>query len=222
MHRYTMYWIVLLITVLVSSTVVAKCVVNDSDFSSTEGGCKDLNTGLVWSPDLRAFGPAPGGGHPYLVPQPKIQTACNNRLNNSPNGGGYTDWRAPTLGEVQEALANGLNSHLNFFLDGSPDDGLYRWTGCSAGKKKGTNYTYIIRYTDGSIQTNAFSALPLICVRGAPADLTNDCPWFPGKKKNSGFNSTLSQTSTGALLLLPLAVVLAARCLRPRRRSPVR
>jgi hypothetical protein len=206
-----------LLTVCCASTLApAACLVNDPDFASTGGGCKDLDTGLVWSPDLRAFGPAPGGS-PYLVPQPQIQTACNNRLNNSPNGGGYTDWRAPTLGEVQEALANGLNSHLNFFLNGSPDDGLYRWTRCSAGKKRGAQYSYTIRYSDGDVQPKAFDALPLICVRGLPPDSANDCPGHGKKNSRSVPKNELSQTSTGALLLLPLGLVVAARCLRPRR-----
>jgi hypothetical protein len=51
----------------------------------------------------------------------------------------------------------------------------------------------------------------MVCVRGQPADPANDCP-RSGKKNRAA--SSLSQTSTGTLLLLPLAVVLAARCLR--------
>jgi hypothetical protein len=55
----------------------------------------------------------------------------------------------------------------------------------------------------------------VICVRGVASD--NDCPG-PGKKKNrSTATGALSQTSIGALLLLPLAAVIATRYLKARR-----
>jgi hypothetical protein len=198
------------------SPVLAACVVNDADFATAGGGCKDLNTGLVWSPDIRVFD-INGLG---VYSSNADDAICNQFLNNRPaNGGGYTDWRVPTLGEVQEALANGLNSHLDFFLDGgaTPDDGNYRWTACKK-KVKGHLHTYAIRYTDGDIFLGYLPVYPMICVRGQPRDLTNDCPSGPGKKKRQGgATSALSQTATGALLLLPLGLIAAARSLRPRR-----
>jgi hypothetical protein len=136
------------------------------------------------------------------------------------NGGGYTDWRFPTVAEVQEAIANGLNSHLDFFQNGNPDDGVYRWTACTR-KIKSLIHRYTIRFTDGDLVLlpfDGFHDAHILCVRGAPADTANDCPLGPGKKKNrSGATNALSQTTTGTLLLLPLAVVLAARYLRQRR-----
>jgi hypothetical protein len=195
--------------------VRAKCLVNDSKFTTADGGCKDLNTGLVWSPDLRAFGASSvgqsGSGSPII---------CNEFLNQNPaNGGGFTDWRMLTVGEIETALANELNSHLNFFLNGNPDDGVYRWTTCTQ-KIKGKLHRYMVRFADGdTILHNlaiGIDGVHMVCVRGLPKP--NDCPSGPGKKNNrSGTISALSQTSTGALLLLPLGVVLMARCLQARR-----
>jgi hypothetical protein len=159
---------------------------------------------------LRAFGASQYGFSSVDV---RNGLACNDFLNRVPaNGGGFTDWRAPTLGEVQEALANGLNSHLDFFNDGgaTPDDGVYRWTACTK-KVQGAWNNYKIRFIDGDVILTLVGGPHLICVRGAAADPANDCPGV-GKKKNQ-----LSQTSTGALLLLPLAVVLAARFGRTRK-----
>ena len=147
-----------------------------------------------------------------------VQSWCNGNLKTQPEGGGFTDWRAPTLGEVQQALANGLNSHLDFFNDSgtTPDDGKYRYTACKK-KIQGAYNTYAIRFTDGSIKLTLTGGDQLICVRGQPADPANDCPGAGKKKNRSGAASALSQTSTGALLLLPLALVVATRCLRPPR-----
>jgi hypothetical protein len=193
---------------------MAACVVNDADFTTAGGGCQDLGTGLVWGPDMRAQGLAfpSTTGVGIAACASCIQDACDRNLNQQPQGGGFTDWRAPTVGEVQAALANGLNSHLDFFNDGgaTPDDGAYRWTACTK-KVKGANNIYAVRYTDGAVRLDLVGGNQLICVRGRAADTANDCPG-PGKKKNA-----LSQTSAGAVMLLPLAVVLAARCLRPRR-----
>jgi hypothetical protein len=219
MIRFTIVWIALIPFVGMSPAVHAACLVNDGDFTTADGGCKDLNTGLVWSPDLRAFTGGPGSS-PGL--SGSFDGWCNQELNSKPaNGGGFTDWRSPTVGEVNEALANGLYSHLDFFLDGTPDDSVYRWTTCTT-KVKGTLHRYKVRYSDGNVVLHNLSGSSdgnfVVCVRGLPADIANDCPAGPGKKKNrSGATSALSQMSTGALLLLPLAAVLATRCLKARR-----
>jgi hypothetical protein len=141
-------------------------------------------------------------------------------LDSYPNSnGGYNDWRAPTVGEINEAIANGLNSHLDFFGDGRPTDLVYRWTACTK-KSKARTYRYAVRYFDSDLQLyqhfGGVSGLSIICVRGVPADTKNDCPG-QGKGNLGGAMEPLSQTSTGALLLLPLAIVLATRCLKVRR-----
>ena len=189
----------------------AACLVNDANFSSADGGCKDLSSGIVWSPDMRGINGGYNAGYTSAYAQ---LDACDRWLNNHPNGGGHTDWRLPTLAEVQAALANGLNSHLDFFNNGGAtlDDGAFRWTSCQA-KQKGRFYSYVIRYTDGNFRLSTSGTAQVICVRGAPADLVNDCPSSSGKK-----NRSLSRTSLGALLMLPFALVVGA-CLLPGRRS---
>jgi hypothetical protein len=133
------------------------------------------------------------------------------------NYGGFSDWRGPTLKEVQTALANGLHSHLDYFDDGgvTPDDGVYRWTSCQVNKGKGTVAT--IRFADGHTVNRDHNALNTfqICVRGKPR--TDDCG--AGKKNNKGLAAATfhSQPLTTALLLSPLGLVFAARCVPPRR-----
>lgn len=188
-------------------------MVDDGDFASQDGGCKDLSTGLVYAPDVRAL------GHDDGVSLSNPQLYCDSWFNGI-NFGGHNDWRVPTVGEIEEGLANGLNSHLDFFLDGSPDDGEYRWTSCTK-KVKGRNNRYAIRFTDGDVQLMTYGPDPnfLVCVRGLPSD--NDCP---GKKKGGGKGNGhgggkknfLSRASSVALLFLPLALVIGFRCVRPR------
>jgi hypothetical protein len=194
---------------LAGADAFGACRVDDADFASAGGGCKDLETGLVFSPDLRAvhnFSPNQDG---LSGPAQNVQWRCDTLLNQI-SYGGFSDWRAPTLGEFQTALANGLNAHLDYFLNGA-GSGDYYWTSCDK-RVKGALNTYAIRHSDGNVRLSFVSTGNwIICVRGLPADPKNDCP-SAGKKSNH-----LAQTTTGALLLLPLAVVLAASRLRPRR-----
>lgn len=193
-----------------TSSVLAVCAVDDANFTTADGGCKDVNTGLVWSSDLVGLpgvsSPSTSGG---------TQQACD-AFEARPEAGGFTDWRPASAGEVQEALANGLASHLDFYYTAGNQsvDSVVRFTSCNSPTIKGAKPKYYISFVDGSIGYDLQSHHN-ICVRGLPND--NDCPG-PGKKKNRmGATTALSQTATGALLLLPLAVVLAARCLHPRR-----
>jgi hypothetical protein len=195
-----------------TSTALAVCAVNDANFTTADGGCKDLTTGLVWSSDVLGLAgvgsPTSSNGSP---------TVCNYYFGATPEAGGFTDWRPPSVGEVQAALANGLASHLDFYYaaGNQPDDGKHRYTSCNAPKIRGATPKYVIRYSDGSIISSGFDSYQSICVRGRADD--GDCPG-PGKKKNrSSSAGALSQTSTGALLLLPLVVVIGARCVRSRR-----
>jgi hypothetical protein len=213
MIRCTIGWTFLMLIVCASPFSRAACLVDDADFTTASGGCKDLGTGLVWSPDLRALGASSAGQ------SGSNSTVCNQFLNSNPaNGGEFTDWRPPTVGEIAAALGNGLNSHLDFFLNGNPDDGVYRWTACTQ-KIKGKLHRYIVRFTDGDTALVNLSlgidGVHMVCVRGVTQP--NDCPGGPGKKNLASATSALSQTATGALLLLPLGIVVAARCLRPRR-----
>jgi hypothetical protein len=177
----------------------AVCWVDDADFATEDGGCKDHATGLVWSPDWRGV-----TGNPYATAAFPPQY-CEYRDYN-----GFSDWRHPTLGEIEETLANGLNEHLDFFLDGgaTPDDNLYHATSCNT-KVRGSRKYYVIRFSDGDVHlTNGAGEInPYVCVRGVDADPDNDCP---GKKKGGGKGKNamlLPRSATGAILLLPLCLV---------------
>ncbi|TWU28461.1 DUF1566 domain-containing protein [Bythopirellula polymerisocia] len=185
----------------------AQCVVDDDYFSTEDGGCKDLFTGLVWSPDLRGI-----TGNPNAQGVAAPDFYCERAGIMNPYNG-HSDWRVPTLGEVEEAVANGLNFHLDFFLDGGPDDGSYRYTTCSI-KQRGVRLWYAIRFSDGDTKlTNGTAGI--LCVRGAPSD--NDCP---SNKKGGGNGSKhsmwLPRTTTGAILLFPLCLVVAGCSVKRR------
>jgi hypothetical protein len=176
----------------------AGCRVDDDDFTTTDGGFMDLSSGLVWSPDLRALGT-------NQLPQStvNIYNLCDNYLNDATAGGGFTDWRPPTLGEVEEALANGLNSHLDYFLNGSGDDGVYYYTSCTQ-KVRGLPNAIAVRHSDGDVRLGYVAFGYLVCVRGLPSD--NDCPGNGkgGDKKKR--TAALSSAATGATQLLPLCL----------------
>jgi hypothetical protein len=201
----------LLIACGCATSARAVCAVNDANFTTADGGCKDLTTGLVWSSDvLGVVGGSPASSNPSTA-------ICGTYFEDKPEAGGFTDWRPPSVGEVQDALTNGLASHLDFYYaaGNQADDGKYRFTSCNAPKIRGSTPKYVIRYSDGNIISAGFDSYQSICVRGSADD--GDCPG-PGKKKNrSSATSALSQTATGSLLLLPLAIAVAARCVCSRR-----
>lgn len=197
------------------SVVSGQCLVDDTLFTTADGGCKDLATGLVWAADTSAAQTSGNGVYGNSVPF----LPCENL--NEQVYGGFTDWRAPTAGEIEDSITNGLNTHLDFFLDGSNDDGRYRWTDCTR-KVKGTRKRYKLRYSDGDLQLVLSDGASVTCVRGLPADPANDCL---GKTKGGGkgrgnnrSSDTLSQATTGATLLAPLA--LAGVVCFARRRKP--
>ncbi len=190
-----------------SCSTMAACAVNDGAFATADGGCKDLISGLVWSSDLKGFaGPSSSSGS---------QQDCDT-LGSRVEGGGFTDWRTPTVGEVQRAVVNGLSSHLDFYYDDGVQsvDGEYRWTRCPAPKVRGASSLYAIRYADGDYRSGIFEVHQVICVRGVAPDDRNDCPGAAGGNKKH--KATISQTATGAFLLLPLCLVIAAQCARVR------
>lgn len=187
------------------TAVSAQCRVEDDDFATQNGGCEDLSSGLIWAADSRVASAGTGiaiGGEPFVP--------CWG-LNDVENGGygGFSDWRPPTISEVQSALANGLSSHLDFFLDGSDDDGSYRWT-ADFEKIKGRTHRYKIRYTDGETLLTWGSSGPTICVRGGS---TSGGGGKGGKGKNNT-SAFLQRSMTGGLLLLPLCLVVSSCALR--------
>lgn len=196
-----------------------QCRLEDGSFSSADGGCKDETTGLVWSPDLRALG--------YPSPTNYLSDAwCNTYLNNSINGNGYTDWRGPSFGELEAALANGLYTHLDYFLDGSPGDDVYYWTTCEKARTKKKRYEghYVIRHSDGDVQVSRLNENYLVCVRGQPR--LDDCEGLDdgggsggGKGGGKGKNNSVAESKALAslTLLAPLFLVGAATGIGRRR-----
>lgn len=78
-----------------SPAVPGACQVDDAAFLSAEGGCRDEETGLVWSRRL---------------PKARQQGAVNRCRNLVESG--YDDWRLPTANELRGMARNGGRSHL--------------------------------------------------------------------------------------------------------------
>lgn len=74
-------------------------VPDDAAWASVEGGCKDLQTALVWSVD-----PA-GGSGTYSYAKSSADTLVE---------GGFGDWRMPTKAEMQTAVTHDTKNHLEF------------------------------------------------------------------------------------------------------------
>ncbi|MGI9427294.1 MAG: hypothetical protein ACR2NM_01460 [Bythopirellula sp.] len=215
-------WSIIVVVCLTSSTALGGCAVEDEDFETADGGCKDLATGLVFGSQTT---PAEPDIHTW--DRVRAENYCVE-LGESPLGEGYTDWRLPTVRELNTAIANGLNTHLDFFYAAGNQgvDSDYRFTGCTfVAKNTLRRWTY--RYSDGDVLDNGGSFFAnAICVRGVAPDYQNDCldkkGNFPeegpgkggGKKKKNSQASALPMT---ALLFMPLAVVIAARWTRLRR-----
>src|SRR5262245_58711088 len=86
----------ILSTALAAQTPPGACEVNDTAFTTREGGCQDQATNLVWSaitPNARNWSSA--------------VSYCSNLVE-----GGYSDWRLPTLAELVTVDQNGAATHL--------------------------------------------------------------------------------------------------------------
>jgi hypothetical protein len=192
------------------NTAVGQCRVNDTSFNSQDGGCKDLKSGLVWSPDHRAL------GNPY-EPNASAHAFCNTTLNGN-SYGGYSDWRPPTVGETQTALANGLYTHLDYFLNGNAgDSAAYYWTACAKylhpKKRKFYQGVYAIRHSDGAQRLSTKAENWLVCVRGKPR--ATDCETPLGSV--SRVSPRMQRIIAGGTLLLPLCMVAVVTCMKRRR-----
>ena len=103
------------------------CVVpDDASFASVDGGCKDLATGKVWSL------------------QPDTNWSFDNAAQYGANlvEGGQSDWRMPTIDELQAVYAHGGASHLHL-TQSTPAN----WSSTGIG---GKNY-YGMRFSDGNV-----------------------------------------------------------------------
>jgi hypothetical protein len=209
MDRNRIACFAVLLLAYLSAHACGQCRVNDTSFNSQDGGCKDLDTGLVWSPDLR------GVEYPHK-PNATAHAFCSQILNQAAHGG-FTDWRPPTVGETQEALANGLYTHLDYFSNGSPgDSAAYYWTACAKylhpKKRKGYQGVYAIRHSDGAQRLSTKAENWLVCVRGKPR--ATDCETPLGSIASTSLRTR--RIVTGCALILPLCMVTTVTYLKRR------
>jgi hypothetical protein len=72
------------------------CGIEDGQFVTADGGCKDLATGRVWSDRL--------GQNTYFDAEDDIEALTQ---------GGFGDWRMPSESELLEWIANGGPGHMS-------------------------------------------------------------------------------------------------------------
>jgi len=75
------------------------CAIEDASFQSAEGGCKDLAASIVWTR-------GPPGGWSWAATRTVLESL---------ESGGFSDWRLPTVAELQDLAANGKLWHLQAF-----------------------------------------------------------------------------------------------------------
>ena len=100
---------------------------------SVEGGCKDVQSGLVWSGTLRL----PDTNWPTF---PQAQQLCAEYSVE----GGYADWRQPTRTEMKTAVTHGVGSHVDLEPWAPPNSSHF------SGTTVGTNYVYTVNLSTGS------------------------------------------------------------------------
>jgi hypothetical protein len=142
------------------------CALEDGvTWASEDGGCKDLITGLVWS--------TPNMGNPGAWSQ-----GAAEQLVNDSSEGGHSDWRLPTVAEMQTVAANGASTHFStaFACVTNPDGTFARWSSERQGKKH-----YATNVCNGSTDLYwsggpAISYLSFVGVRegSAPPDPCNN------------------------------------------------
>jgi len=136
-------------SLLFSASAYGACVQEGVNFQTADGGCKDLQTGRVWSIDATKI-------HGVTYTRQLAMSYCADLVEE-----GYSDWRLPTLAEYQAAAANGAGDYLELAY---PDTaGSWRWTSTLASnRKKG----YLAKISDGSSWLVSLgSTTYLFCVR---------------------------------------------------------
>lgn len=101
------------------------CKLQDTSWAIADGGCKDLKTGLVWSYNC-------GTRSGTLWSWANAINDCSAYDN------GFSDWRLPTVSELQTAYKDGAWAHLQ---DGSAPE-------CWSNQAKG-NKAYSVNLISG-------------------------------------------------------------------------
>lgn len=133
--------------------VMADCL-NEAPgaFESTDGGCKDIASGLVWSDHSTGVQYSFSAGQKY----------CANLVQN-----GYTDWRTASVAELesfyQDSMA--LGQFPSFFIS-KGDPAMSTWSSELFNKKKA--YRVWLNVADPSIRVSVQSIsniYNMLCVR---------------------------------------------------------
>lgn len=139
------------------------CKTEDNGFFRTEdGGCKDLATGLVWSLAIDNW-----------------DWPLTNEIGQNLEEGGFTDWRLPTIEEMQTAHAHGAPTHFDPGVVG-----IHMWSSETRGNKWAWK---VVLMGDGSVdlrdQGSIFDAMfvrrPVpVCGNGIlePGETPCNCP----------------------------------------------
>lgn len=163
-------------------TVLAhECAIEDSRFTTADGGCKDLASGLVWSKRTTAgmgwadavwsstlSGNAPSDSNDYGKLNDYIQGTVPGNPDSSITNychdlaeSGQSDWRLPTFAELMQIGGSGrAGNHFNFDTTG------YFW---SADTNIGDNrQAFLVRLSDAALSSDyKWNGYPVLCVRDA-------------------------------------------------------
>ncbi len=173
---------------MASSTAGHICAVEDGSFMTADGGCKDAATGLVWS--SRNLGE--GGNGWYW------QSAMGFAEDSTEAG--YSDWRLPTIEELQAVIANGAEGHFSWEFNDDADNPVYPdeqgdfyldlpyWTS----EHNGSKWGWAVRISSGVaeklfIGASGPSAMPFVAVRVAGSPPPPPPPPPPGNCNNDGW-----------------------------------
>lgn len=110
------------------------CVSQDANWTTDGGGCRDMRSGgLVWSASAYA---QTGQFQTYATAQDYCSASTE---------GGFSDWRVPTLAELQTAQQRGAFTHINLLANGEIFDSV-KW---STTRDNSKQYAYSLRFSDG-------------------------------------------------------------------------
>jgi len=127
------------------------CAIEDGLFSSTEGGCKDLSTGLVWSAFTAPF-PYPGN----VFTWEEAGEYCDCLVE-----GGYDDWFLPSKDDLITVALNGAGTHFTWSGDDNPT-GWVEWSSDSVGQR-----AWAVNVAGGGSASKELKAsiIPVLCAR---------------------------------------------------------
>lgn len=138
----------------VGQSLPGACLINDSQFRTQDGGCKDQSTNLVWSsvssnrmnwndiiwdsqfpgasaPDADDYGRTNDytEGQVSYFPTTTSSSYCKNLIQ-----GGYSDWRLPTSAELSAAYGRSARDYLRTVMNESyhSSSSQNSWNGAAA------------------------------------------------------------------------------------------